>query len=155
MKKTITVLSVRQPWAYLIVAGLKDVENRTWKTNYRGELYIHAGKAFDWDALPFIQANHVDVWQTIAQQFHLLGWVIPRREITNSMRGQLGAIIGRVNLIDCGRSKSIWAQPEVAYHWQVGNAQSIVPIPMRGQLGLFQIPHPPLIETEYFEETIR
>lgn len=35
-------LSVRNPWGYLICAGLKDVENRTWKTDYRGELYIHA-----------------------------------------------------------------------------------------------------------------
>ena len=36
-------LSVRQPWAELIVAGLKDVENRTWRTDYRGPVLIHAG----------------------------------------------------------------------------------------------------------------
>ena len=42
--KTITVLSVRQPWAWLLCENLKDVENRNWKTNYRGTLYIHAGK---------------------------------------------------------------------------------------------------------------
>ena len=49
----IKVLSVRQPWAWLICAGFKDVENRSWKTSYQGRLYIHAGKSFDWDAIGF------------------------------------------------------------------------------------------------------
>jgi hypothetical protein len=35
-------LSVRNPWSYLICSGLKDVENRTWKTNFRGEILIHS-----------------------------------------------------------------------------------------------------------------
>jgi len=35
-------LSVRQPWATLICSGIKTVENRTWKTDYRGKLLIHA-----------------------------------------------------------------------------------------------------------------
>ena len=34
-------LTVKNPWAYLIVRGIKDVENRTWKTNYRGNVFIH------------------------------------------------------------------------------------------------------------------
>lgn len=32
------VLTIRQPWASLIMAGLKEYEFRSWKTNYRGEL---------------------------------------------------------------------------------------------------------------------
>ena len=35
-------LSVRQPWAHLIVTGIKRVENRFWETPYRGPLLIHA-----------------------------------------------------------------------------------------------------------------
>ncbi len=35
-------LSIIQPWASLIATGIKDVENRTWRTNYRGEFLIHA-----------------------------------------------------------------------------------------------------------------
>lgn len=35
-------LSVRNPISYLIVAGFKDVENRNWKTDYRGDLYIQS-----------------------------------------------------------------------------------------------------------------
>ena len=37
-------LSIRQPWAWLIVNGFKNVENRTWKTPFRGEFLVHAGK---------------------------------------------------------------------------------------------------------------
>jgi hypothetical protein len=37
-------LSIRQPWATLIVLGMKTVENRSWVTNYRGKLLIHAAK---------------------------------------------------------------------------------------------------------------
>ena len=36
-------LSIRQPYAWAIIKGAKDVENRTWRLNYRGRLYIHAG----------------------------------------------------------------------------------------------------------------
>ena len=42
-------LTIRQPWASLIICGEKDVENRTWTTRYRGELAIHAGHRFDQD----------------------------------------------------------------------------------------------------------
>jgi len=36
-------LSVRQPWAELIISGRKTIELRSWTTNYRGPLWIHAG----------------------------------------------------------------------------------------------------------------
>lgn len=44
MPKEITIpcLSVQQPFADLICAGVKTVENRTWKTDYRGSILIHA-----------------------------------------------------------------------------------------------------------------
>ncbi len=40
--KPLRVLSLRQPWAWLIVNGYKDIENRSWRTNHRGPLLIHA-----------------------------------------------------------------------------------------------------------------
>ena len=36
-------LSVRQPWAWLIVKGYKDIENRDWPTKKRGRIWIHTG----------------------------------------------------------------------------------------------------------------
>src|SRR2546430_9590561 len=40
--KKIRALSIRQPWAWLVVNGHKDIENRSWRTNHRGPLLIHA-----------------------------------------------------------------------------------------------------------------
>jgi hypothetical protein len=37
-------LSIRQPWASLIVAGYKDIENRSWRTSYRGPVLIHSAQ---------------------------------------------------------------------------------------------------------------
>src|ERR1700689_5169089 len=36
------VIVIRQPWAWLIVHGFKDIENRSWRTRYRGTLLIQA-----------------------------------------------------------------------------------------------------------------
>ena len=50
------VLSVRQPYASLICYGIKKAENRTWKTDYRGKLLIHASgnnlSFFDTKSMP-------------------------------------------------------------------------------------------------------
>ena len=45
------VLTIRQPWATLIVEGYKRFEFRSWKTNYRGDILIHAGKGIDKEAM--------------------------------------------------------------------------------------------------------
>lgn len=44
-------LSIKQPWAWLVSEGYKGVENRTWKTNYRGVFLIHAGKEIDFNGI--------------------------------------------------------------------------------------------------------
>jgi hypothetical protein len=36
------ILSIRQPWAHLIVHGSKNIENRSWSTKYRGPFLVHA-----------------------------------------------------------------------------------------------------------------
>jgi hypothetical protein len=49
------VISVRQPYAAFICAGIKEVENRTWKTDYRGKLLIHAsGDPMAYPAVGFL-----------------------------------------------------------------------------------------------------
>lgn len=35
-------LSIKEPFASLVSLGIKRIETRSWKTNYRGEIYIHA-----------------------------------------------------------------------------------------------------------------
>ena len=44
----IKALTICQPYAGVIMDGRKRVENRTWRTNYRGPLVIHAGKSLQW-----------------------------------------------------------------------------------------------------------
>lgn len=48
MSSKMKVLTVCQPYASLIMGGTKRVENRTWATQYRGPLLIHAGRAKTW-----------------------------------------------------------------------------------------------------------
>lgn len=40
-------LTIKEPWASLIINGYKGYEFRTWKTNYRGKILIHAGMSLD------------------------------------------------------------------------------------------------------------
>jgi hypothetical protein len=46
-RSTVKALTIRQPWAWATIYGGKDVENRRWRTAYRGPLLIHAGKNAD------------------------------------------------------------------------------------------------------------
>ena len=39
------VLTIQEPYATFIMHGMKKIETRSWKTKYRGEIYIHAGKS--------------------------------------------------------------------------------------------------------------
>ena len=39
------VLTIQEPYATFIMQGMKKIETRSWKTKYRGEIYIHAGKS--------------------------------------------------------------------------------------------------------------
>ena len=45
------VISIKQPYASLIANGYKKYEFRTWKTSYRGKIYIHASKKIDNEAM--------------------------------------------------------------------------------------------------------
>lgn len=49
-------LSIRQPWLNLILQGLKDIEVRTWQSNYRGRILLHASNTVDKSALEVFQA---------------------------------------------------------------------------------------------------
>ena len=54
-------LSIRQPWAWLILNRGKDIENRVWKTQFRGPVLIHAAKGMTFDeyheAARFVRVN--------------------------------------------------------------------------------------------------
>ena len=129
------VLSVRQPWAWAIIHGGKDIENRNWKTNYRGPLAIHAGKQFDMtgDDQQWMLVHGGEPYVEMLQKFC--------EEDGHDVRG---AIIGTVNLIDCIPSyacKSPWKagnDPDY-FCWKLESPHPIdEPIKMPGKLGLFE-----------------
>jgi ASCH domain len=80
MAESLVALSVKQPWAALLVAGLKTVEVRTWSTRRRGRLLIHAGKTAD---------NRPE------------GWALINTPELVELAQLRGGIIGVVNLIGC------------------------------------------------------
>ena len=132
-------LSIRQPWASLIIGKpfaladgkLKDVENRTWSTSFTGPLLIHASSRVDVDAV-----------RSIFPPFkHRLA------ESPATWRPYLGAIIGQVELVECRRhSPSIWAEAG-AWHWVLANPKAFAnPIPYKSKLGLFEVPDSLLID---------
>jgi hypothetical protein len=113
------MLTVRQPWAALIVAGIKDVENRPWTTRFRGSLLIHAGRKTD------------------AEGFELM------ERLGVTLDGPLlhGLILGSVNITDIREdSPSPWAVAG-AHHWLLADARpAISPMPALGALGLRPAP---------------
>lgn len=100
-------LTVKQPWASLIASGIKDIENRSWKTNYRGRIYIHASapKKFN------VQMNDDQAKLAIPVLKTAFGGTMP-----------FGAIIGEVDIVDCilGHA-SIWAEKD-CWNWVLANA---------------------------------
>jgi len=121
-------LSIRQPWAWLIVNGSKTVENRSWSTNYRGPLLIHAGKTIDREALKWLIDN---VEEPLTPD--------ELREIET-----VGAVIGQVDLVDCTQcpcdeTDREWHNPGW-WAWVLRNPLVLLePIPAKGRLGLFDM----------------
>lgn len=111
-------LSIKQPFAWLIVNGYKDIENRTWKSNYRGELFIHAGKTFDSDGYDWVKSNFPEIVMPLKSDF------------------ELGGIVGFVNMTDCVRhSKSKWYAG--AFGFVMSKPEVVKFIPLKGQLMIF------------------
>jgi hypothetical protein len=114
-------LTLHRPWDQLILAGHKPVENRSWSTGHRGDLLIHAGKAYDPRALPLAQQE------------------APSFEVPDFESSPVG-IVGKVTLVDgCSDAASggtcdcgPWAFPG-QYHWKVADPIRFdTPIPCRG-----------------------
>lgn len=101
-------ISIKQPWASLICTpraintekGIKDIENRTWRTHFRGRVCIHASQKM---------VNDIYINALSDEQWWFMG---------EGMRGRmdlkdfhLSAIIGEVDIVDCViNHPSIWAE---------------------------------------------
>lgn len=130
-------LSICQPWAWLIVNGYKDVENRTWRTKFRGDVLIHASQKFDRAGFLWVLAN-TDVGLDMPPIF----------TFTNEV-GFLGGIVGRAVITDChdrdhgshipGLGESQWFSGPFGF--VLKDAKPMPFRAMRGRLGFFEVPN--------------
>lgn len=87
-------LTLTQPWASLVGCGVKRIETRSWSTNYRGELAIHAAVG-----LPAAAKRLCDTPVFANPLGKAMGWPAERL----SRRLPLGAIVATCDLVDCLR----------------------------------------------------
>lgn len=112
-------LTLYQPWASLIADGRKTVETRSWSTQYRGELAIHAGATVNVDACKLFGYDSTQ---------------IPR-----------GAIVCIVDLVDCVQFPSQLVKPDPygdytpgRFGWLLASIRTFrQPIPVKGVMGLW------------------
>jgi ASCH domain len=107
------ILSIRQPWACLIVHGPKDIENRAWSTRYRGLLLVHAS----------LNIDHQACWKHGVDPSKL----------------QIGGIIGIAEITDCVEDhRSRWF--EGPYGFVLRHRKPLPFVRWKGALGLRDAP---------------
>ncbi|MDT4862790.1 hypothetical protein FQZ97_974630 [compost metagenome] len=127
----IPALSIRQPWAWLIVNGHKDIENRDWRTPFRGRFLVHASKTItrSYYELEF----KLGLWTDHRIDVEALG--LPAFEDL-----QLGGIVGESTVIDCVQDHpSPWKHPE-SWGFVLANSKPLPFTPYKGRLGFFNVP---------------
>lgn len=119
-------LSIKQPWAWLIIHGGKDIENRTWHTKHRGRFLVHASKG-----MTKREYRH-------ARDYARQGGVeIPP---ISELDQQCGGIIGSVELVDSVNSHdSPWYMGQKGF--VLRDPKPIPFIPYRGRLQFFEVPN--------------
>lgn len=108
-------LTVKQPWAWAILHAGKDIENRNWRTHYRGPLIIHAGAAMHSEPLPRR---------------------LPRPAPAEFV---MSALLGTVELVEIvENSRSRWFGGP--FGWVLKNPRPFrEPVPCKGSLGIWSL----------------
>lgn len=116
-------LSIRQPWAFLIIHGGKDVENRSWHTNFPGCFLVHAAKGMT--SKDFSQAL-----------LYCSERGLPMPDRDDMLRGDM---IGSVELVDSRDTCSPpWYTGEKALVLRDPKTLSFAPV--KGRLNCFEVP---------------
>lgn len=122
------VLSIRQPWAWLIVNRHKDVENRTWSTPFRGRFLVHAGKVMT-------QREYDECFNFVAGIYHRLSTDFLPPEFAE-LKQQCGGIVGESEVINCVRhDDSPWFVGEFGF--KLGESKPLPFKACKGALGFF------------------
>ena len=135
--KNIKVLTVKNPYAFLILAGIKKYEIRSWSTKYRGPLYIHSAK------VP-IKEYDVNTVKGISR--------LKNHHISIDLMAMHGYLLGKVELVDIKKIGDDIPKPQAAldgccsiddndkYAWVLHNPEiASLTIPVQGKLGLWSL----------------
>lgn len=122
--KNVKALTLRPTWAWLVVNGYKDIENRSWPTRERGRVWIHASSS------PVTRAEYEN-FVAICRYRRIKGF--PSRQDF-----QTGGIVGSVEILDCvTKSRSYWFGGD--YGFVLTKARKTRFKPMKGMLGFFEV----------------
>ncbi|MDE2106620.1 MAG: ASCH domain-containing protein [Patescibacteria group bacterium] len=121
-------LSIKQPWAHLIVNGIKDIENRDWPTKQRGIVAVHSSAKLERAEMK----SACDLLMQICIPFSARRF--------QDEKFPTGSILGTVEIVDCvAESDSLWFFGKYGFVLQNPVAFD-VPIPCRGALGFWNVP---------------
>ena len=130
-----------QPWAWALIHGGKNVENRSWTTRDRGRIWIHAG----------MREIAGDVEGAVRLAAMTSGRSIEQAAEHYRRHRDLGAVIGSMDLVDCLRHDALtdghplvdspWAQGP--WLWVLESPVACEPRPGPGERGLWTLPRPP------------
>lgn len=117
-------LSLKQPWAELIIRKKKTIEIRKWRTNYRGKLYIHASRSIDKEAMNYYGFSEL-----------LTGVIIGYVEIfgIKTYKSQEEFIRDKPKHLSIHLP-----QKYPVYGFLLRDIHRIKPIPLKGKLGIFE-----------------
>lgn len=120
-------ISIRPPWAWAILHANKDIENRTWRTNIRGTIAIHASQTM---SRPYYESAVEEIKKAA-----------PNAKVPPFEMMVRGAIIGLVEIVGCEeRTKSKWHVPN-HYGFMLANPRALrEPIPCDGRLSFWEVP---------------
>lgn len=106
-------LSIKNPWAWLIANGHKDVENRTWRTKYRGKVLIHVSAKWDDGRRDMSNMFTFEQWNTLPSNV--------QTKLITQINIPTSAIIGQVEIVDVVENHpSVWSV-QGHYQWVLEN----------------------------------
>lgn len=124
----IPALSIRQPWAWLIVHGHKDIENRDWSTPFRGQVLVHAG-------LTMTRAYYDQATEELGNAS-----MLPVGGLSSFEDLPRGGLVGWTRIVDClEHSASKWKQ-EGSFGFVLRDSRPIPFVPWKGRLQFFNVP---------------
>lgn len=122
------VITIKEPWATLIAEGYKEYEFRTWRTKYRGDILIHAGKGIDKEAMKrFRHLNLNYQYGKIIAKATITDCVEVDESFTNEM-------LNKDSLVYHNLSKKV---DHKIYGFKLENVKKISPILVNGKLSLW------------------